>query len=227
MVSCAQDTFTVWYDVLGIAIPDAMNLFEENPGLEKIILPMQDAEVIYYPNFYTQAKALVLQDKIQQQTLWQEDDIKLFGKVFKQPRLTALYGDSNKPYTYSNITMFPNQWSPTLLKIKQDIEAISNQKFTSVLLNLYRDGKDSNGWHSDDEKELGTDPFIASLSFGGRRIFHFRHKKDSNQKFKIELKPGSLLLMGGKTQAFWKHQIPKTKRVVAPRINLTFRYIKD
>ena len=204
-----------------------MNLFEENPGLEKIILPMKDAQVSYYPNFYTQAEALVLQDKIQQQTPWQEDDIKLFGKVFKQPRLTALYGDTNKPYTYSNITMFPNQWSPTLLKIKQDIEDVSNQKFTSVLLNLYRDGKDSNGWHSDDEKELGTHPFIASLSFGANRIFHFRHKTDSSLKFKIALEPGSLLLMGGPTQEFWKHQIPKTKRVVEPRINLTFRRIKD
>ena len=127
-----------------------MNLFEENQKLEKVTLPMQDAEVIYYPNFYTQAEAVLLQEKIEQQTPWQEDDIKLFGKVFKQPRLTALYGDSNKPYSYSNITMFPNHWSPTLLKIKQDIETISKQKFTSVLLNLYRDGKDSNGWHSDD-----------------------------------------------------------------------------
>ena len=204
-----------------------MNLFEENQKLEKVILPMQDAEVIYYPNFYTQTEAVLLQEKIEQQTLWQEDDIKLFGKVFKQPRLTALYGDSNKPYSYSNITMFPNQWSPTLLKIKQDIEAISKQKFTSVLLNLYRDGKDSNGWHSDDEKELGKHPFIASVSFGAKRIFHFRHKIDTNLKFKIELQPGSLLLMGGPTQEFWKHQIPKTKRKIAPRINLTFRNIKD
>jgi alkylated DNA repair dioxygenase AlkB len=96
-----------------------------------------------------------------------------------------------------------------------------------VLLNLYRDGKDSNGWHSDDEKELGTHPFIASLSFGAKRIFHFRHKLDTNLKFKIELEPGSLLLMGGATQEFWKHQIPKTKRKIDPRVNLTFRRIKD
>ncbi len=151
-----------------------MNLFEENPGLEKIILPMKDAQVSYYPNFYTQAEALVLQDKIQQQTPWQEDDIKLFGKVFKQPRLTALYGDTNKPYTYSNITMFPNQWSPTLLKIKQDIEAVSNQKFTSVLLNLYRDGKDSNGWHSDDEKELGNPSFYCLFIFWSKKDISFQ-----------------------------------------------------
>ena len=204
-----------------------MNLFEENPVLEKIILPMKDAQVIYYPNFYTQAKAVLLQDKIQQQTPWQEDDIKLFGKVYKQPRLTALYGDNNKPYSYSNITMFPNQWSPTLLGIKQDIEGICDQKFTSVLLNLYRDGTDSNGWHSDDEKELGKHPFIASVSFGAKRSFQFKHKLDKSLKFKLELEHGSLLLMGGPTQEFWKHQIPKTKRKIDPRINLTFRHIKD
>ncbi len=188
---------------------------------------MQDAVVSYYPNFYSKAKALLFQEEIQQHTPWQEDDIKLFGKVYKQPRLTALYGDSNKPYRYSNIQMSPNQWSPTLLKIKEDIESISNQKFTSVLLNLYRDGSDSNGWHSDDEKELGKHPYIASLSFGAKRIFHFKHKKDPSLKFKIALEHGSLLLMGGATQEDWKHQIPKSKKMLSPRINLTFRDIKE
>jgi alkylated DNA repair dioxygenase AlkB len=204
-----------------------MNLFEDNSGIEKIVLPMPDAVVSYYPNFYNEAQALLFQEEIKQDTLWQEDDIKLFGKVYKQPRLTALYGDSDKPYRYSNIQMTPNQWTPTLLKIKEDIERISNQKFTSVLLNLYRDGSDSNGWHSDDEKELGKHPFIASLSFGANRIFHFKHRQDPRLKFKIALEHGSLLLMGGATQEFWKHQIPKTKRVLSPRINLTFRQIKE
>jgi alkylated DNA repair dioxygenase AlkB len=204
-----------------------MNLFEDNSGIEKIVLPMPDAVVSYYPNFYNEAQALLFQEEIKQDTLWQEDDIKLFGKVYKQPRLTALYGDSNKPYRYSNIQMTPNQWTPTLLKIKEDIERISNQKFTSVLLNLYRDGSDSNGWHSDNEKELGKHPFIASLSFGANRIFHFKHRQDPSLKFKIALEHGSLLLMGGATQEFWKHQIPKTKRVLSPRINLTFRQIKE
>ncbi|MFT4674117.1 MAG: alkylated DNA repair dioxygenase AlkB [Saprospiraceae bacterium] len=204
-----------------------MNLFEDNSGIEKIVLPMPDAVVSYYPNFYNEAQALLFQEEIKQDTLWQEDDIKLFGKVYKQPRLTALYGDSDKPYRYSNIQMTPNQWTPTLLKIKEDIERISNQKFTSVLLNLYRDGSDSNGWHSDDEKELGKHPFIASLSFGANRIFHFKHRQDPRLKFKIALEHGSLLLMGGATQEFWKHQIPKTKRKLSPRINLTFRQIKE
>ena len=203
-----------------------MNLFEENPGLEKIILPMKDAQVSYYPNFYTQAEALALQDKIQQQTPWQEDDIKLFGKVFKQPRLTALYGDTNKPYSYSNITMFPNQWSPTLLKIKQDIEAVSNQKFTSVLLNLYRDGKDSNGWHSDDEKELGKNPVIGSVSFGVDRDFYLKPKnKSNNERVKIRASNGSFILMNGATQHHWLHSLPIRKKINERRINLTFRTI--
>ena len=123
--------------------------------------------------------------------------------------------------------MYPKQWTATLLTIKNDIEAVCNHSFTSVLLNLYRDGNDSNGWHSDNEKELGNNPFIASLSLGEQRIFHFKHKVDSRLKCKIELAPGSLLLMGGTTQEKWKHQLPKTKREVSPRINLTFRIIKE
>lgn len=204
-----------------------MNLFEDENSLEKIVLPMQNASVCYYPNFYQELEALTFQKKIQEETTWQEDDIKLFGKTYKQPRLTALYGDKDKTYSYSNIKMTPNLWTPTLLKIKEDIEYITKEAFTTVLLNLYRDGNDSNGWHSDNEKELGNDPFIASLSFGAKRTFHFKHKQDTSLKFKIDLGHGSLLVMGGETQTFWKHQIPKSKRVLAPRINLTFRKIID
>jgi alkylated DNA repair dioxygenase AlkB len=204
-----------------------MNLFGDHVSLEKIVLPMPDASVLYYPNFYQELRALSFQKKLQEETAWQEDDITLFGNVYKQPRLTALYGDRDKPYSYSNIHMSPNQWTPTLLKIKEDIESISKQNFSSVLLNLYRDGTDSNGWHSDDEKALGKNPFIASVSFGAKRMFHFKHKQDSSLRFKIALEHGSLLLMGGTTQSFWKHQVPKTKRAIPPRINLTFRQIKN
>jgi alkylated DNA repair dioxygenase AlkB len=107
-----------------------------------------------------------------------------------------------------------------------NIKAVCSTEFTSVLMNLYRNGSDSNGWHSDDEKELGTDPVIASLSLGATRMFHLRHKFDKSQRHKMELTHGSLLLMSGKTQHFWQHQIPKTKKEVAPRINLTFRKIR-
>lgn len=194
--------------------------------MKKIEFDLPDAELIYYPDFYPIEKADFLLDKLFRESLWQQDDITVFGKTHKQPRLTALYGENEKPYTYSNITMFPNHFSKILEEIKEDIETISGKKFTTVLLNLYRDGNDSNGWHSDDEKELGNNPAIASLSLGAERMFHLKHKTIPDLKTKIALNHGSLLLMQGPTQHFWKHQIPKTARKVGPRINLTFRLIK-
>ncbi|MGG7036933.1 MAG: alpha-ketoglutarate-dependent dioxygenase AlkB family protein [Flavobacterium sp.] len=110
--------------------------------------------------------------------------------------------------------------------IKNEIEELTGEHFTTVLLNLYRDGKDSNGWHADDEKELGRNPVIASVSFGAERSFHLQHNLLKDQKLKITLEHGSLLLMKGSTQHFWKHQVPKTSKRVGARINLTFRIIK-
>jgi alkylated DNA repair dioxygenase AlkB len=110
--------------------------------------------------------------------------------------------------------------------IKNEIEEICQENFTTVLLNLYRDGKDSNGWHADNEKELGRNPIIASLSFGAERSFHLKHNSISDAKLKITLENGSLLLMKGETQHFWKHQIPKTAKPIGSRINLTFRILK-
>jgi alkylated DNA repair dioxygenase AlkB len=111
------------------------------------------------------------------------------------------------------------------LDIEQKIEAYTDETFTTVLLNLYRDGQDSNGWHADNEKELGVNPVIASVSLGASRFFHLKHNTDTSQKLKLELTHGSLLLMEGATQHFWKHQIAKTAKAVAPRINLTFRKV--
>ncbi|GER60277.1 alpha-ketoglutarate-dependent dioxygenase AlkB family protein [Patiriisocius marinus] len=188
-------------------------------------LPIPDAEIFYYPNFYEQVKANALFKKLYEETQWQEDDITIFGKTYKQPRLTALYGNNEKAYKYSNIIMFPKKFTETLLELKNDVEKVSPEKFTSVLLNLYRDGSDSNGWHSDNEKELGNLPFIASLSFGAKRSFQLKHITVASQRFKIELANGSLILMGGETQKNYKHQLPKTKRPLTQRINLTFRTI--
>ena len=115
--------------------------------------------------------------------------------------------------------------SKSLLDIEQKLEAYTNETFTTVLLNLYRDGQDSNGWHADNEKELGVNPVIASVSLGASRFFHLKHNTDKSQKLKLELTHGSLLLMEGTTQHFWKHQIAKTAKAVAPRINLTFRKV--
>jgi alkylated DNA repair dioxygenase AlkB len=142
-------------------------------------------------------------------------------KIYKQPRLTSLYADNNKSYTYSNITMQPNKLSNTLKEIKTKVESITNEPFTTCLLNLYR-----NGWHADNEKELGKNPIIASISFGADRKFYLKHKTREDLKHKIILQHGSLLLMKGTTQHFWLHQIPKTRKQIGKRINFTFRYIK-
>jgi alkylated DNA repair dioxygenase AlkB len=157
--------------------------------------------------------------------LWQQDTIKVFGQEHPQPRLTALFGTNGRPYSYSNITMYPLPFTEDLLKIKQQIETRTSADFTTCLLNLYRDGHDSNGWHADDEKVLGKNPVIASVSLGQERFFHLKHKRDSTLKHKILLEHGSLLLMEGETQHHWLHQIAKTKKPVGQRINLTFRVI--
>ncbi len=193
---------------------------------ERIVLPLKDSEITYFPAFLDAHEANEYFKKLKTTVSWQQDDIKVYGKTYPQPRLTALYGNNGKPYSYSNIIMQPHFFSEELLAIKQKIEEITQIKFTSCLLNLYRDGKDSNGWHADDEKELGINPAIASLSLGQERFFHFRHKKDKNIKHKILLNHGSLLLMQGETQHCWQHQIPKTSKVIGERINLTFRILK-
>ncbi len=165
-------------------------------------------------------------EKLKEAVPWQQDNITLFGKTYPQPRLTALFGNNGKPYSYSNITMQPHKFSKIVLDIKHSIEAITTIEFTSCLLNLYRDGKDSNGWHADDEKELGKNPIIASVTLGQERYFHLKHKNNKSLKHKILLQHGSLLLMKGETQHHWLHQIPKTAKPIKERINLTFRVIR-
>jgi alkylated DNA repair dioxygenase AlkB len=193
---------------------------------DKLQFNLPNADIEYYPNFFESNRANELLEKLKNEIPWQQDDITVFGKTYSQPRLTALFGNEGKPYAYSNIVMQPHPWNPLLQLIKDEIEEVSKANFTTVLLNLYRDGKDSNGWHADNEKELGQNPVIASLSLGAERSFHLRHNTIKEQKIKINLEHGSLLLMKGETQHFWKHQIPKTSKIIEPRINLTFRIIK-
>jgi alkylated DNA repair dioxygenase AlkB len=193
---------------------------------EPLILNLPDAEIIYYPEFFDKEQADKIYTELLQEIAWQQDLITVFGKTHPQPRLSALYGNEGKPYSYSNITMQPHPWNTLLQKIKYHIETTTECQFTTVLLNQYRDGKDSNGWHADNEKELGTNPIIASLSFGAERVFQLKHNTIANAKKSIVLEHGSLLLMKGSTQHFWKHQIPKTAKPIGNRINLTFRSIK-
>lgn len=156
---------------------------------------------------------------------WKHDKINMYGKQLPLPRLTSWYGDEGKSYTYSGITSHPNIWNKGLLYIKNEIEKVSSVKFNSVLLNWYRSGEDHQGWHSDDEKSLGNNPTIASVSFGETRDFIMRRKDDPTQKIVIPLKHGTLLIMKGELQHFWQHSVPKRKKVKNSRFNLTFRRI--
>jgi alkylated DNA repair dioxygenase AlkB len=200
------------------------SLFDNIP--DPIFLNLPEAQVIYYPHFFNKEEADIIYAELTNEIPWQQDEITVYGKKHLQPRLTALFGNEGKPYSYSNIKMHPHPWNLLLQKIKSKVESVSDTNFTTVLLNQYRDGKDSNGWHADNEKELGTNPIIASVSFGAERTFQLKHNSDKDQKKSIVLEHGSLLLMKGTTQHCWKHQIPKTAKPVGPRINLTFRVIK-
>lgn len=184
-----------------------------------------DGEVILYEQFFDSIDSDRLLTALQSEIEWRQDAIQIFGKQTPLPRLTAWYGDAGKTYTYSGIEQHPLPWIPVLTTIKTRIEAEAEVQFNSVLLNLYRHGQDSVAWHSDDEPELGRNPIIGSVSFGGTRRFCLKHKHNRALKCEVELPHGSFLLMCGETQHHWLHQIPKTSKPVAPRINLTFRRI--
>lgn len=194
---------------------------------QKTEFDLPNANLVYYPDFYSADISNRYFELLKSTTPWQQDYITLFGKTHKQPRLTALYANNDVPYKYSNITMHPHKFTEELLQIKNDIELITKHEFTTVVLNLYRNGNDSNGWHADNEKKLGKNPVIASLSFGEPRTFHLKHRKLPSEKHKLILEHGSLLIMKGEMQQYWVHQIPKTKRQIGERINLTFRTIKE
>ncbi|WP_370392280.1 alpha-ketoglutarate-dependent dioxygenase AlkB [uncultured Winogradskyella sp.] len=196
-----------------------------SPESKRHILP--NAEIEYISDFYQKPEADVLFNKLLSETDWIQDDITVFGKTYKQPRLTALYGESQQQYRYSNIVMHPKPITDTISTIKHKVEKESKTKFNAVLLNLYRDGADSNGWHADNEKELGKNPVIASLSLGQERPFHFKHRHLKEERYKLLLEHGSLLIMKGEMQHYWLHQIAKTKKQIKQRINLTFRFLKN
>ena len=155
---------------------------------------------------------------------WQHDEVVLYGRHITTARQMAWYGDEGAAYTYSGITRRPQAWTPDLLALKIIVEQISGAVFNSCLLNFYADGTQGMGWHSDDEKMLGRDPTIASVSLGAARRFCFKHRV-TGVKTETLLDHGSLLVMSGSTQHHWLHSLPKAARVTHPRINLTFRLI--
>ncbi len=197
------------------------DIFNQNGN----ILPQQ-GDVRLFPHFFSKAESDDHLNRLQHEIAWKQEPIKIFGKAVMQPRLTAWYGNADKVYSYSGITMHPLLWTGVLLKIKQKIEATAGVQFNSALLNLYRDGKDSMGWHRDNEPELGANPVIGSVSFGAGRVFRLRHYVSKKSQVAVELTHGSFLLMQGETQHYWEHSIPKTTESIGPRINITFRIVK-
>ncbi|MFC3417483.1 alpha-ketoglutarate-dependent dioxygenase AlkB family protein [Algoriphagus hitonicola] len=186
------------------------------------LLPYQ-GEVGFYDGFLAQEVADLFFKLLEDQVPWKQEPIWMFGKKVMQPRLTALFGDPGVTYSYSGIEMKALDWIEPLAEIRQRLKAHTSVDFTHVLLNYYRDGKDSMGWHRDNESSLGKNPCIASVSLGATRNFQIRHYESKSNKIDIPLNHGSLLIMAGESQHFWEHQIPKTKKELGPRINLTFR----
>lgn len=186
---------------------------------------IENGEFIFYPKFFLETESDMFFKSLRQDISWKQETMNMYGKKVNFPRLTAWYGENDKAYSFSGITLHPLKWTPELMLIKNKIEEIAKVKFNSVLLNLYRDGNDSISWHTDAESELGTNPTIASVNFGATRTFQLKHIK-SKKNFDIQLSDGSLLVMQGQLQHYWQHQIPKTKMKIGERINLTFRVIK-
>jgi len=157
---------------------------------------------------------------------WHHDKLNMYGKEVYLPRYSAWYGDNDKSYSYSGLTLQPNKWNNGLLFLKENIEKITIVNFNSVLMNWYRDGEDYINWHTDAEKELGQNPVIASVNFGATRRFLIRRNDDNSIKLEFPLKHGTLLIMSGELQHHWQHSVPKEKKIKESRINLTFRIIK-
>lgn len=195
-----------------------------SPGLPKNLLPC-DGEAYLWSDVMESAEADRYFERLRDGIVWRQESIKIFGRILPVPRLTAWHGDKNATYTYSGLTLQPQPWTPDLMELKGMVEQMTGKQYNSVLLNYYRSGNDSMGWHSDDEPELGENPVIASLSFGQVRSFHFRHKRN-RIKLKIALTHGSLLLMSGATQHRWQHALPRSGTAVFERINLTFRNVR-
>ena len=185
---------------------------------------VKNSEFTLYPDFLSESESNLLFNRLTDQLQWNEENIKMYGKSIKVPRLVCWYGDTGTDYRYSGITHTALPWTRDLLEVKERIENHTGKQFNSVLSNLYRNENDSMGWHSDNEKELGSSPCIASLSLGEERLFKIRHKQ-SGETLDTTLNNGSLLVMSGESQNNWKHCVPKTKHKKGPRINLTFRYI--
>lgn len=196
-----------------------LSLFPIAP--DQNLLPY-DGEVFYYADFFTAQQSHEFLRILTEEIPWKHDEVVIFGKVIQTRRKVAWYADHNKSYTYSGRMKVGLSWTPTLLSIKTAIEQKLKTSFNGCLLNYYHDGDDGASWHADDEKSIQVNSHIASISFGATRKFEFKHKQ-TQEKISLLLEPGSLLVMQGTTQTHWIHQLPKSKKIKVPRLNLTFR----
>ena len=202
------------------------SLFEISHANSNLNLLPREGCANYFHEIFDEATSEKLFRSLLNTLVWEQDQLLMFGKRVVTQRKVAWVADGNLSYTYSGATKIPQIWTPDLLLIKKKAEALANWKFNSCLLNLYHNGNEGMGWHSDDEPELDRDAPIASISLGGVRKFGFRNKLDKTST-SFFLGNGSALIMYPPTQEFWKHSLLKTKQPVEPRINLTFRSIKS
>lgn len=198
-----------------------MDLFRENPCQ---LLPY-DGSAMLHLDVWESADAARLQGRLRDEIQWEQVRVNVFNRMVDQPRLTAWYGDDGKTYSYSGTRLTPTPWTDTLSTLRDEVARIADARLNSVLANLYRDGNDGVGWHADNERELGTNPVIASVSLGATRRFDLKHR-DTGELVRVDLPTGSLLVMSGESQHKWVHRIAKTKKPCGERINLTFREIR-
>ena len=186
-----------------------------------------DAWIREYPHGFGQAQSDALLQRLLQEIPWRQDSLWIAGKEIPVPRLQCWMGDRGSDYGYSGMRLEPIAWSESVLTIRRRVQALTGHEFNSVLLNYYRNGQDSVAWHADDEPELGPLPLIASVSLGTTRAFQLRHKYDKSSARRVfDLQHGSVLLLDGRPQRSWQHQVPKQPGIQQPRVNLTFRSIR-
>ncbi|WP_297926982.1 alpha-ketoglutarate-dependent dioxygenase AlkB [Metallibacterium sp.] len=203
-----------------------MGIPEPHHALPGTALPLPGALLRFAPDFLAAAEADALLHELHAAIPWEQHHVRLFGRTLSAPRLSCWIGDRDAAYTYSHVRFAPRPWPATLAVLRARLETSCAARFNSVLANLYRDGRDAMGWHSDDEPELGAAPLIASLSLGAPRRFLLRARSGATRSTVLTLSHGSLLLMGGACQRLYRHAVPRTRAAVAPRINLTFRWVQ-
>lgn len=198
---------------------------KNTPCMDKSNLISQDGELYLYEQFLKKNEAHYYFKKLLLDTPWQQRKITMFGKTFDQPRLVSWHAESGVHYQYSGIKLAPSPWTDALLTLKSSVEELIGHSFNSAFLNLYRNGEDYMGWHRDNEKALGSNPIIASVSLGEKRLFKLKHINNNSIKYDCELNSGCLLVMAGKIQHYWKHCLPKSRKAGNPRVNITLRQV--